>query len=119
MCGWCKDKWGINWQITPRVLIAATTGADKAAAKRAFEAMMTTKTIDIAEIEAAVKGTGDAAILRQSIFLLTVEAAERALRKAYCIRFQHSGTRSTVPGTAVRRERECQYVRIWEGAATI
>src|SRR3546814_485703 len=56
MCGWCKDKWGINWQITPRVLIAATTGADKAAAKRAFEAMMTMKKIDIAAIEAAVKG---------------------------------------------------------------
>lgn len=56
MCGWCKDKWGLNWQITPRALLDATTGPDKAAAKRAFEAMMTMKKIDIAAIEAAVKG---------------------------------------------------------------
>ncbi len=55
MCGWCKDKWGVNWQITPRALLEATTGPDKAAAKRAFEAMMTMKKIDIAAIEAAVK----------------------------------------------------------------
>lgn len=56
MCGWCKDKWGVSWQITPRALMAATMGPDKAAAKRAFEAMMTMKKIDIAAIEAAVKG---------------------------------------------------------------
>lgn len=56
MCGWCKDKWGISWQITPRALIAATMGADKGAAKRAFDAMMTMKKIDIAAIEAAVRG---------------------------------------------------------------
>ena len=55
-CGWCKDKWGYSWQITPRVLLEATTNPDKAAAKRAFEAMMTMKKIDIAKIEAAVKG---------------------------------------------------------------
>ncbi len=55
-CGWCKDKWGINWQITPRVLSEATTNPDKEAAKRAFEAMMTMKKIDIATIEAALKG---------------------------------------------------------------
>ncbi len=42
-CGWCKDKWGFSWQITPRVLLEATTSPDKAAAKRAFEAMMTMK----------------------------------------------------------------------------
>jgi 2-polyprenyl-6-hydroxyphenyl methylase/3-demethylubiquinone-9 3-methyltransferase len=59
MCGWCKDKWGISWQITPRILLEATTSADKAAAKRAFEVMMTMKKIDIAAIEAAMKGTGD------------------------------------------------------------
>jgi 2-polyprenyl-6-hydroxyphenyl methylase/3-demethylubiquinone-9 3-methyltransferase len=58
MCGWCKDKWGISWQITPRILLEATTSADKAAAKRAFEVMMTMKKIDIAAIEAAMKGTG-------------------------------------------------------------
>src|SRR5690606_30582853 len=40
-CGWCRDKWGVFWQITPKVLIEAVTGNDKAAAKRAFEAMMT------------------------------------------------------------------------------
>jgi predicted 3-demethylubiquinone-9 3-methyltransferase (glyoxalase superfamily) len=53
-CGWCKDKWGYSWQITPRVLLQATTSADKAAAKRAFEAMMTMRKIDIAAIEAAL-----------------------------------------------------------------
>lgn len=55
-CGWCKDKWGLNWQITPRVLIEATTSSDKGVAKRAFDAMMTMKKIDIATIEAAVRG---------------------------------------------------------------
>lgn len=55
-CGWCKDKWGLSWQITPRVLIEATTSPDRAAAKRAFEAMMTMKKIDIAAIEAARSG---------------------------------------------------------------
>ena len=56
MCGWCKDKWGVNWQITPRVLLEATTDSDKAAAKRAFDAMMKMKKIDIAAIEAARRG---------------------------------------------------------------
>lgn len=56
MCGWCKDKWGLNWQITPRALLEATTSPDKAAAKRAFEAMMTMKKIDIAGIKSAVRG---------------------------------------------------------------
>jgi predicted 3-demethylubiquinone-9 3-methyltransferase (glyoxalase superfamily) len=55
-CGWCKDQWGFSWQITPRVLLEATTNPDKAVAKRAFEAMMTMKKIDIAKIEAAVDG---------------------------------------------------------------
>jgi predicted 3-demethylubiquinone-9 3-methyltransferase (glyoxalase superfamily) len=56
MCGWCKDRWGFSWQITPRVLLDATTNPDKAAAKRAMEAMMTMKKIDIATIEAALAG---------------------------------------------------------------
>jgi predicted 3-demethylubiquinone-9 3-methyltransferase (glyoxalase superfamily) len=55
-CGWCKDKWGLNWQITPRVLIEAYTDPDRAAAKRAFEAMMQMTKIDVAAIEAARKG---------------------------------------------------------------
>lgn len=55
-CGWCKDKWGLNWQITPRVLIEAVTDPDQKAAKRAFEAMMDMRKIDIAKIEAAWKG---------------------------------------------------------------
>ena len=55
-CGWCKDKWGISWQITPRVMIEAYTSSDAAAAKRAFDAMMKMKKIDIATIEAAVRG---------------------------------------------------------------
>lgn len=55
-CGWCRDKWGLSWQITPRVLTAAITDPDPAAAKRAFEAMMGMVKIDIAAIEAALKG---------------------------------------------------------------
>lgn len=55
-CGWCKDRWGLSWQITPRALIAAITDPDAAAAKRAFEAMMTMGKIDIARIEAARRG---------------------------------------------------------------
>jgi predicted 3-demethylubiquinone-9 3-methyltransferase (glyoxalase superfamily) len=54
-CGWCHDKWGLSWQITPRVLTdAMAQGGD--VAKRAFEAMMTMSKIDVAKIEAAVKG---------------------------------------------------------------
>jgi predicted 3-demethylubiquinone-9 3-methyltransferase (glyoxalase superfamily) len=59
-CGWCKDRWGLSWQITPRVLMDATTSEDRAAAKRAFDAMMGMKKIDIATIEAARRGTGRA-----------------------------------------------------------
>ena len=55
-CGWCKDKWGLSWQITPRVLITAVTDPDPVAAKRAFDAMMTMRKIDIATIEKAWKG---------------------------------------------------------------
>ena len=55
-CGWCKDRWGLSWQITPRALIAAITDPDPAVAKRAFEAMMTMRKIDIAAIEAARQG---------------------------------------------------------------
>ena len=55
-CGWCKDKWGVSWQITPRALMAAITDPDRAAAKRAFDAMMTMGKIDIAMIEAARRG---------------------------------------------------------------
>ena len=55
-CGWCKDKWGLSWQITPRVLNEAVKDPDRAAAKRAFDAMMTMKKIDAAAIEKAWKG---------------------------------------------------------------
>ncbi len=55
-CGWCKDKWGLSWQITPRVLTRAYTGDDPAVAKRAFDAMMGMRKIDVAAIEAAVRG---------------------------------------------------------------
>ena len=55
-CGWCKDRWGFSWQITPRVLLEANSNPDKAAARRAFEAMMDMGKIDIARIEAAVRG---------------------------------------------------------------
>ena len=55
-CGWCKDKWGVSWQITPIVLMKAITDPDPAAAKRAFDAMMQMRKIDIAAIEAARRG---------------------------------------------------------------
>jgi 2-polyprenyl-6-hydroxyphenyl methylase/3-demethylubiquinone-9 3-methyltransferase len=55
-CGWCKDKWGLSWQITPLALTEAITDPDPAAAKRAFNAMMTMRKIDIAAIEAARHG---------------------------------------------------------------
>jgi len=55
-CGWCKDRWGFSWQITPRALLAATTDPDPAAAKRSMEAMMKMRKIDIATIEAARRG---------------------------------------------------------------
>jgi 2-polyprenyl-6-hydroxyphenyl methylase/3-demethylubiquinone-9 3-methyltransferase len=56
MCGWCKDKWGVSWQITPIALTQAVADPDRAAAKRAFDAMMQMKKIDIAKIEAARRG---------------------------------------------------------------
>jgi predicted 3-demethylubiquinone-9 3-methyltransferase (glyoxalase superfamily) len=55
-CGWCKDKWGLSWQISPRMLVEAVGGPDPVVAKRVFEAMMTMKKIDIAQIEAARRG---------------------------------------------------------------
>ena len=55
-CGWCKDRWGVSWQITPVVLIRAITHPDPAAAKRAFDAMMEMGKIDVAAIEAALRG---------------------------------------------------------------
>jgi 2-polyprenyl-6-hydroxyphenyl methylase/3-demethylubiquinone-9 3-methyltransferase len=55
-CGWCKDKWGVSWQITPRALLAAISDPDLAAAKRAFDAMMDMGKIDVAAIEAARRG---------------------------------------------------------------
>lgn len=56
MCSWCKDKWGVSWQITPRALTQWMSDPDAAARKRVFEAMMTMKKIDIAGIEAARAG---------------------------------------------------------------
>lgn len=55
-CGWCKDRWGVSWQITPRALMRAISNPDRAAAGRAFTAMMTMRKIDIAAIESAVAG---------------------------------------------------------------
>ena len=55
-CGWCKDRWGFSWQITPRVLIEAVNSKDRAAAKRAMEAMMTMRKIDIEAIRQAATG---------------------------------------------------------------
>ncbi|WP_372072328.1 VOC family protein [Tistrella mobilis] len=57
-CGWCKDFWGHSWQITPRLLLELTTGSNARTAKRAFEAMMTMKKIDIATLEAAASAGG-------------------------------------------------------------
>jgi 2-polyprenyl-6-hydroxyphenyl methylase/3-demethylubiquinone-9 3-methyltransferase len=55
-CGWCQDKWGISWQITPRVLTEAINDPDREAARRAFNAMMTMRKIDVAQIEKAWRG---------------------------------------------------------------
>lgn len=55
-CGWCKDKWGLSWQISPRVLLEGFADPDRAAAKRVFEAMMQMGKIDVAAIEAARRG---------------------------------------------------------------
>lgn len=54
-CGWCRDRWGYSWQITPRLLLDLMTADDTARAARAFEAMMTMRKIDIAALEAAVR----------------------------------------------------------------
>lgn len=55
-CGWCKDRWGVNWQITPRMLVQALHHPDPAAAGRAFAAMMTMRKLDIATLERALRG---------------------------------------------------------------
>ncbi len=55
-CGWCKDKWGVSWQITPRVLTDGIADPDPKVAKRVFDAMMTMRKIDVAAIEAARRG---------------------------------------------------------------
>ena len=55
-CGWCKDRWGLSWQITPRVLIEGMTDPDPAVNKRVFDAMMTMGKIDVAAIEKARRG---------------------------------------------------------------
>jgi predicted 3-demethylubiquinone-9 3-methyltransferase (glyoxalase superfamily) len=55
-CGWCKDKWGVSWQVTPRRLLELTTDSDSAKAQRAMSAMMEMRKIDIATIEAAAAG---------------------------------------------------------------
>jgi 2-polyprenyl-6-hydroxyphenyl methylase/3-demethylubiquinone-9 3-methyltransferase len=57
-CSWCRDKYGVHWQIVPRVLMRAIGGADRAAAKRAIDAMNTMTRIDIAKIEAAIRDPG-------------------------------------------------------------
>ncbi|MCB0367932.1 MAG: VOC family protein [Bdellovibrionales bacterium] len=54
-CGWCKDRWGYSWQITPKILLDLTTSSDPDQAKRAFEVMMTMKKIDIAALKATIK----------------------------------------------------------------
>jgi predicted 3-demethylubiquinone-9 3-methyltransferase (glyoxalase superfamily) len=56
-CGWCRDRWGFSWQITPRALLDAMNGPDEAAAKRAMDSMMTMTKIDIAAVENAVRGS--------------------------------------------------------------
>ena len=60
-CGWCKDRWGLSWQITPRALTAAMAHPDPTVARRVFEAMMTMKKIDVSVIEAAASASGGGA----------------------------------------------------------
>jgi predicted 3-demethylubiquinone-9 3-methyltransferase (glyoxalase superfamily) len=59
-CGWCKDRWGFSWQITPQVLLEAMADPDRGAARRTMEAMMTMRKIDIATIERARAGADEA-----------------------------------------------------------
>jgi predicted 3-demethylubiquinone-9 3-methyltransferase (glyoxalase superfamily) len=74
-CGWCQDRWGISWQITPRALMdALAAGGDEAT--RAFDAMMTMRKIDVARIEAARRGHRGARFIRDYVELLTVEPQE-------------------------------------------
>lgn len=54
-CGWCKDRWGYSWQITPKILLDLTTSSDPVLAKRAFEVMMTMSKIEIAPLEALIR----------------------------------------------------------------
>jgi 2-polyprenyl-6-hydroxyphenyl methylase/3-demethylubiquinone-9 3-methyltransferase len=56
MCGWCRDRWGFRWQITPRVLMDALSDPDREASARAQAAMMTMRKIDIAAIQRALRG---------------------------------------------------------------
>jgi predicted 3-demethylubiquinone-9 3-methyltransferase (glyoxalase superfamily) len=58
VCGWCKDRFGLSWQVVPRRLMELINGSDRETAKRAFDAMMQMKKIDIAALEAAVEGAG-------------------------------------------------------------
>jgi 2-polyprenyl-6-hydroxyphenyl methylase/3-demethylubiquinone-9 3-methyltransferase len=55
-CGWCKDKWGLSWQISPVVLMKAVTDPDLALAKRAFDAMLEMRKIDVSAVEEAIRG---------------------------------------------------------------
>ena len=59
-CGWCSDRWGFSWQITPRILLESMNSGDGAAAKRAMDAMMSMTKIDISAIETASQGTAQA-----------------------------------------------------------
>jgi len=65
-CGWCKDRWGLNWQITPVVLTQAIASKDPAVAQAAFEAMMEMTKIDVAKIEAAVSGADAKAMKKKA-----------------------------------------------------
>jgi predicted 3-demethylubiquinone-9 3-methyltransferase (glyoxalase superfamily) len=56
-CGWCRDRWGFSWQITPRALLEAMSSQDRASAKRVMDAMMTMTKIDIVAIETAARGS--------------------------------------------------------------
>jgi len=86
-CGWCKDRWGFSWQITPRALNQASADPDPAVRKRVFEAMMTMRKIDVAKIEAA-RGAAEPQVCR---LILPERSRLAALRAQDCLEDAHGG----------------------------
>lgn len=99
-CGWCRDKWGISWQITPRVLSEAIASPDRAAARRAFEAMMTMGRIDIATIREGLQGLNAPTPCKGVTKWIDSPAAASAARSAWWRAAAPTGSGSATASTA-------------------